>query len=401
VGTDAIPFATAAIHVGLATTSHDVAAVSVSTFTNVGTTGNVRTATSPALARAYIHGEYIDEVLAIAGGSAGTRYVHANRNYSPTALTDSAGAVIERYRYDAYGNRTVTDAAGATRAASSHGFQRGFTGYHLDQETGLYFARSRMYSAALGRFTNRDPNDRSYVDGMSLYAAYFAPHGTDPFGMKDCSRATKPKDVSVSSGDIDHSGQADSIGAGSAGTLGDLVTHIESKLGICDCLRTLTITAHANPDGLWIRGRHAGETWNDPAVSAGMGTGGTSTVLDDPSAKPFGHSLVSRACFCSPCTIWLLGCNAGLGSMPQTLANATGCTVNAPQGYCYPNARNPGGSKVVPSIPAGDPHHPGGLPAYPGAGSGFGSYPPNTPPQSNPGYGNQPPKPQPPKPPKK
>jgi len=55
-------------------------------------------------------------------------------------------------------------------------------------ETGLYYARARMYSAGLGRFISRDPKNSGrpsggYHDGMSLYNGYFAPNGVDWTGM--------------------------------------------------------------------------------------------------------------------------------------------------------------------------------------------------------------------------
>ena len=42
------------------------------------------------------------------------------------------------------------------------------------------YKRARYYHAELGRFISRDPI--GYVDGMSLYRAYFVPGGVDPFG---------------------------------------------------------------------------------------------------------------------------------------------------------------------------------------------------------------------------
>ena len=73
-------------------------------------------------------------------------------------------------------------------SASAAGFsqtraQSGFTGYYLDAETGLYYARFRMFSPTLGRFISRDP--LGYVDGMSLYNGYFSPNSVDPFGLVD------------------------------------------------------------------------------------------------------------------------------------------------------------------------------------------------------------------------
>ena len=63
-----------------------------------------------------------------------------------------------------------------------HAAQR-FTTIHLEQlhqGPGLYYFRARYYSPTLGRFTSRDP--LGFVDGTSLYRAYFVPTGVDPSG---------------------------------------------------------------------------------------------------------------------------------------------------------------------------------------------------------------------------
>jgi len=64
---------------------------------------------------------------------------------------------------------------------SAVGFDRGFTGYVADGETGLLHARTRPYSPTLGRFVGRDVY--RYIDGYSMYQAYFLPNGVDPTGM--------------------------------------------------------------------------------------------------------------------------------------------------------------------------------------------------------------------------
>jgi hypothetical protein len=68
-----------------------------------------------------VFGTYVDETLALITGSGGpsnTNYYHDNRVYSVAALTNSSGTVIERYRYDAYGQQVVlaADTVGRTYA---------------------------------------------------------------------------------------------------------------------------------------------------------------------------------------------------------------------------------------------------------------------------------------------
>ena len=142
-----------------------------------------------------VYGSYVDELLAIlpASGVVGERkFVHANHLYSVAALTDNTGAVVERYRYDAYGQRIVLAGDGVTlRWGSPHGNQVGFTGRYLDKETGLWHFRLRYYSASLGRFANRDPT--GYFDGQNLYSAYYIPNGIDPLGLSTLTNCSQDR----------------------------------------------------------------------------------------------------------------------------------------------------------------------------------------------------------------
>ena len=85
-------------------------------------------------------------------------FAHANHLYSVAAIISATGSVVERWSYNVYGVPTIKNSANATIAKSAVGNDRGFTGYKLDSESGLYFARARMYSAKLGLFTGRDPD---------------------------------------------------------------------------------------------------------------------------------------------------------------------------------------------------------------------------------------------------
>ena len=114
-------------------------------------------------------------------------------HYSVHALTDEAGAVVEGYMYDAYGRQTVFTDAGsdatwfssddtfAADGSSAIANEYMYTGRRWNEEGGNYYFRNRYYDSALGRFIGRDPI--GYVDGMSLYASYFAVNAVDPTGL--------------------------------------------------------------------------------------------------------------------------------------------------------------------------------------------------------------------------
>ncbi len=143
------------------------------------------TAETPAkiAVRKHVYGSYVDEPLMLV--SSGVKYyLHSNHLYSVAAITDSTGAVQERYRYGAYGKRTVLSGSGALLTSSAIGNQIGFTGRWHDA-TGMMYFRARYYEPVLGRFVSRDPI--GYMGGgMSMYAGYMVPNSMDPTGYRAC-----------------------------------------------------------------------------------------------------------------------------------------------------------------------------------------------------------------------
>jgi len=88
------------------------------------------------------------------------------------ALLDNNGAVVVKYKYDAWGKcqTTVVDSS-ATTIAELNPFR--YRSYYLDTETGFYFLKTRYYDPEIGRFMTID--DISYLDpesinGLNLYA---------------------------------------------------------------------------------------------------------------------------------------------------------------------------------------------------------------------------------------
>ena len=120
--------------------------------------------------------------------SGGRLFQHHDRGWNVRAVTDEAGAVLERYLYDPHGKPTVLNPTSTTVLASSQlpggpqsGQAYGYTNQRYDRETGLWYFKHRYLDDGLGRFISRDP--AGYVDGMNLYTAYFVLTGTDPLGL--------------------------------------------------------------------------------------------------------------------------------------------------------------------------------------------------------------------------
>ena len=122
--------------------------------------------------RTYVHGTYIDDIIAKSEADDSVLYYHTDRQYNVRGLTDANGDIVELYAYTPYGERTVVDATGTEVFDSAYNNNYGFTGRYLDSETNLWYFRARYYSVEMGRFVSRDPLE--YVDGMGLYNGYFA-----------------------------------------------------------------------------------------------------------------------------------------------------------------------------------------------------------------------------------
>lgn len=128
------------------------------------------------------HGQIVGGVEQVARA---THYITRDGLNSTSEATDSAGSVIESYRYDVYGLPTIIDSLGNTLAASAINNRYLYTGREWEPETGLYYYRARHYDPNLGRFLQPDPI--GYASGMNLYQ-YVSSNpigGFDPFGLYD------------------------------------------------------------------------------------------------------------------------------------------------------------------------------------------------------------------------
>ena len=88
------------------------------------------------------------------------------------AILDSVGAVVVKYKYDAWGNHEAEVASEDYVALAEINPFR-YRGYYYDSETDLYFLQTRYYDPEVGRFISRDSieyADPETICGLNLYA---------------------------------------------------------------------------------------------------------------------------------------------------------------------------------------------------------------------------------------
>ncbi len=105
-----------------------------------------------------------------------TKYQHTDALGSPVAVTNEAGAVIERNKYEPYG----AIIGNPTRSGI------GYTGHVMDGATGLTYMQQRYYDQSIGRFLSIDPVATNTDNGWNFnrynYAANNPYKFTDPDG---------------------------------------------------------------------------------------------------------------------------------------------------------------------------------------------------------------------------
>lgn len=148
----------------------------------------LRDVSTATLDRQYIWGQrYIDDLVlrdrdADTDGEFDEReYGLQDASWNVIALLTPSADVDERCVYSLYGQAQFTDTTmNDISATSSVAASITFTGQTFDAATHLHAFRNRFYNCLVGTFTVRDV--LQYVDGPSLYSAWFVPRTTDPSG---------------------------------------------------------------------------------------------------------------------------------------------------------------------------------------------------------------------------
>jgi RHS repeat-associated protein len=110
-----------------------------------------------------------------------TYYYHLNGHGDVTTITDSSGVVVAEYNYDAWGN--ILSQTGTMAASNPYRY----AGYRYDQETELYYLKTRYYDSDLGRFITKDIFHGFEDDPLSLNRHTYVKNNPviniDPDGM--------------------------------------------------------------------------------------------------------------------------------------------------------------------------------------------------------------------------
>ncbi len=137
------------------------------------------------LTKSYVYGPGIDNALSMTvyGTATNTYYYLKDHLNSVLALTDSAGQVVEQYRYDAWGRTTVYDVSGSPLNQSAYGNRYCWQGREYSWKTGLYYFRARWYDPVTGRWLSNDPIGISGGLNQYVFCANNPVNFTDPFGL--------------------------------------------------------------------------------------------------------------------------------------------------------------------------------------------------------------------------
>lgn len=123
--------------------------------------------------------------------ASGIRYYHQDQLGSTRLTTNSAGNVVARYGYSAYGEMaTNTSSSGEVPVL-------GFAGQYTDVETGFVYLRARYMDPETGQFLTKDPlaaatrSPYAYADADPINRA--APTGTFALLASRCRRRQRPR----------------------------------------------------------------------------------------------------------------------------------------------------------------------------------------------------------------
>jgi RHS repeat-associated protein len=115
--------------------------------------------------------------------SGASSFYHAD-HLSVGELTDSTGAIVNRYLYSPYGELTLQTNGAGSGSPTVPNVQL-FAGERLNSDMGLYYLRARYMDPKVGRFDGIDPRSGKPTRPISLHVYIYA--NADPIDQLDPS----------------------------------------------------------------------------------------------------------------------------------------------------------------------------------------------------------------------
>ncbi len=210
-----------------------------------------------------------------------TKYQHTDALGSPVAVTNEAGAVIERNNYEPYG----AIIGNPTRSGI------GYTGHVMDGATGLSYMQQRYYDQGIGRFLSVDPVTANAGTGTNFNRYKYAENNPykflDPDGRQSLETLSPPSTVTTGSPYLDSLLKPSDVQAMGKGQmiLEQFASELSRPMSWRERLTYIGIAMSLGTRGL---GGGVGRTRSSDDVA---GTGGTSGVLTTRSGnRYFGNS---------------------------------------------------------------------------------------------------------------
>ncbi|MFZ1219941.1 MAG: RHS repeat-associated core domain-containing protein, partial [Chthoniobacterales bacterium] len=146
-----------------------------------------------SVARTYVHGARVDEIVASAAGGSSWLYHQYDARGHCIMLSNTSGGIQEQYEYDAFGQPYIYDANSnlvARNLGSPEGNRFLFTGREWLKELRVYDYRARLYQPELGRFIQPDPKQFEAGDyNLYRYCHNDPVNKTDATGLADLNYA--------------------------------------------------------------------------------------------------------------------------------------------------------------------------------------------------------------------
>jgi RHS repeat-associated protein len=145
-------------------------------YTNAWQDVEERVGASTSMDTQYVWGvRYIDELACRDDATPERLYAVQDANFNLTSITNTSGAIQERYLIDPYGSRAVTDNSWVPRTGSIYSWAIALHGLRIG-DIDLLWCRVRDYHLGYGRWLQRDP-----LVGVNRYEF----SGTDPNSRRD------------------------------------------------------------------------------------------------------------------------------------------------------------------------------------------------------------------------